>query len=256
MSEHILSLSYGKDSIACIEAVKQLDYPLERIVHSEVWATDNISADYPEMVEFKQYADKIIKKRYGIEVEHLYATDKNGNKLTYEKLFYTKRIRGKYINQIYGFPMTKGAWCNDRLKVNVLSQVNGVYYIGIAVDEIERVKRHQNKKNIMLPLVDISWTEEDCYKWCESNNLLSPVYSNNKRGGCWFCHNMQITELRRLRNNYPNLWEILLKWDTDSPVSFKPNHTVHDFDKRFEMEDKKLVPTDRKFRWKMIEECK
>lgn len=146
MSEHILSLSYGKDSIACIEAVKQLDYPLERIVHSEVWVTDNISADYPEMVEFKQYADKIIKKRYGIEVEHLYATDKNGNKLTYEKLFYTKRIRGKYINQIYGFPMTKGAWCNDRLKANVLSQVNGVYHIGIAVDEIERVKRHQNKK--------------------------------------------------------------------------------------------------------------
>lgn len=146
MSEHILSLSYGKDSIACIEAVKQLDYPLERIVHSEVWATDNISADYPEMVEFKQYADKIIKKRYGIEVEHLYATDKNGNKLTYEKLFYTKCIRGKYINQIYGFPMIKGAWCNNRLKVNVLSQVNGVHYIGIAVDEIERVKRHQNKK--------------------------------------------------------------------------------------------------------------
>lgn len=146
MSEHILSLSYGKDSIACIEAVKQLDYPLERIVHSEVWATDNISADYPEMVEFKQYADKIIKKRYGIEVEHLYATDKNGNKLTYEKLFYTKYIKGKYINQIYGFPLIKGAWCNSRLKVNVLSQVNGVHYIGIAVDEIERVKRHQNKK--------------------------------------------------------------------------------------------------------------
>lgn len=146
MSEHILSLSYGKDSIACIEAVKQLDYPLERIVHSEVWATDNISADYPEMVEFKQYADKIIKKRYGIEVEHLYATDKNGNKLTYEKLFYTKYKSGKYINQIYGFPMLKIAWCNSRLKVNVLSQVNGVHYIGIAVDEIERVKRHQNKK--------------------------------------------------------------------------------------------------------------
>ena len=46
----------------------------------------------------------------------------------------------------------------------------------------------------------------------------------------------------------------MLKWDNDSPVTFHPDgHTVHDFDKRFEMEDQGIVPTDRKFRWKMLE---
>lgn len=72
-TEYILSLSYGKDSIACLEAIKKLGYPLDRIIHAEVWATDTIPADLPPMVEFKAYADKIIKEKYGIEVEHICA---------------------------------------------------------------------------------------------------------------------------------------------------------------------------------------
>lgn len=43
------------------------------IVHAEVWATDTIPADLPPMVEFKSKADKIIKQRYGIDVEHICA---------------------------------------------------------------------------------------------------------------------------------------------------------------------------------------
>lgn len=67
--EHILSLSYGKDSLACLEACKLLGYPIDRVVHAEVWATDTIPADLPPMVEFKSKADAIIKARYGLTVE-------------------------------------------------------------------------------------------------------------------------------------------------------------------------------------------
>ena len=69
-TEHILSLSYGKDSLACLGAIEQLGWPLDRIIHAEVWATDTIPADLPPMVEFKAKADEIIKRRWGIEVEH------------------------------------------------------------------------------------------------------------------------------------------------------------------------------------------
>lgn len=61
MPEHVLSLSYGKDSLACLGAIEQLGWPLDRIVHAEVWATDTIPADLPPMVEFKAKADRIIK---------------------------------------------------------------------------------------------------------------------------------------------------------------------------------------------------
>ena len=75
-TEYILSLSYGKDSLACLEACKQLGYPIDRVVHAEVWATDTIPADLPPMVEFKAKADAIIKERYGLTVEHICATVK------------------------------------------------------------------------------------------------------------------------------------------------------------------------------------
>lgn len=91
-TQYVLALSYGKDSIAALEAIRVLGYPLDRIVHAEIWATDTISADLPPMVEFKAYADKIIKERYGIEVEHICAM-KDGEKLTYEKMFYHKPVR-------------------------------------------------------------------------------------------------------------------------------------------------------------------
>ena len=50
------------------------------------------------------------------------------------------------------------------------------------------------------------------------------------------------------------LGDALMKWDLDSPVTFKAEgHTVHDFDRRFAMEDMGLIPTDRTFRWEMLD---
>lgn len=310
---HILSLSYGKDSLACLEACKLLGYPVDRVIHAEVWATDTIPADLPPMVEFKRHADRIIKERYGLVVEHVAATSREKERLSYERQFYTKRFNKKLNGEcIYGFPMVRGAWCNSRLKMQPLdalrktdlrkdvlpqteekksgiprhnqrfsetgeklvqetesesnrrngfsigslaqgANTNIVQYLGIAADEPERIKRH-SRPGIILPLVDIGWDEAYCRKWCEENDLLSPIYTNATRGGCWFCHNQGVDQLRLLRKQYPELWEILLRWDWDSLVTFKPDgRTVHDYDLRFYAEDLGLVPADRKFRWKVLE---
>lgn len=264
--EHVLSLSYGKDSLACLGAIEQLGLPLDRIIHAEVWATDTIPADLPPMMDFKAKADAIIKERWGITVEHI-------NTQTYEHYFYKvigdkaikqreERIRnleklGKahnYHNLIYGFPFQRGAWCNSKLKLAALSRgqpKNAVVYIGIAADEPNRLHRLTETKR--SPLVEAGWSEAMCREWCEKNDLLSPIYTNSARGGCWFCHNQSIEQLRLLRRNYPHLWELLLKWDNDSPITFKPNGcTVHDYDYRFQCEDEGLIPTDATFKWAML----
>lgn len=160
--EYILSLSYGKDSLACLFAIEQLGWPLDRIIHAEVWATDDIPADLPPMVEFKAKADRIIKERWGIEVEHLCAV-RNGEKLTYEKLFYhipkrktDKRggvhwlpipdwavvqhqaqsqshlvsrsqsavgAKSSKTGLILGFPIIRGQWCTSDLKRRVFQKL-------------------------------------------------------------------------------------------------------------------------------------
>ena len=259
-TQYILSLSYGKDSLACLEAIRILDLPLDRIVHAEVWATDAIPADSPSMVEFKKKADSLILKRYGIAVEHICAVDRGGRKLTFEKQFYTTRYCKKLKGEcIYGFPMIKGPWCNSKLKLAAISRIeqgsniNTVHYLGIAADEPIRIKRHTHP-GVVLPLVLAGWCEAFCWQLCKELDLLSPIYTDSARGGCWFCYNQGVDQLRLLRRNYPNLWTLLLKWDNDSPVLFHPDgHTVRHFDLRFQAEDEGHVPTDRTFRWKMLD---
>ena len=310
--EGVLSLSYGKDSLACLGAIEKLGLPLTRIIHAEIWATETISADLPPMVEFKKKADEIIKAWWGIEVEHVCAM-KDGKKLTYQDIFYRRlKPRNQSINQsikqlrtMYGFPTRQGRWCTSILKKGVLdknirisvhrervwmvprtqdidttvfrslqseigapnsnrgfsdspiaqgAKKNIVQYFGIAADEPERIARHENRDGVVLPLVLAGWDEAYCRKWCEENDLLSPIYTTATRSGCWFCHNQGVGQLRLLRKNYPDLWALLLKWDVDSPVTFHSDgHTVHDFDRRFQLEDEGLIFPDERFRWSMLD---
>lgn len=306
---YIASLSYGKDSMGMLHVVKDvLDWPLDRIITADVWATDTIPADLPPMWEFKKYADSEIKRRWGIEVEHFCAMRKDGTRNNYDKQFYQKvgdkRLDARLhewhdlkkchnddgMKDIYGFPMTIRAWCNSHLKIAALNEAKKTYedifcrvrskgqrqgeivgfpvlgrpecnelkrsvfnrikYVGIAADEPIRIKRHKDKDGMLLPLVEAGWTEQMCMDWCKENDLLSPSYETSFRDGCWFCHNQGLNQLRLLRRNYPDLWKLMLKWDRDSPVTFKPDgHTVHDYDKRFQWEDDGYKPRGKQFRW-------
>lgn len=100
--EHVLSLSYGKDSLACLGAIEELGWPLDRIIHAEVWATDTIPADLPPMVEFKAKADAIIRERWGIQVQHIRANQ------------YTLGAGGKDIRTavLYNIQKRKSPWCD------------------------------------------------------------------------------------------------------------------------------------------------
>lgn len=254
-SMHILSLSYGKDSLACLGAIEQLGWPLDRIIHAEVWATDTIPADLPPMVEFKAKADAIIENRWGIKVEHITSGS------TYDQIFHRiiKKRRGgneDWVGRIRGFPFIKGPWCNRDLKVNALKKAQkgaDFIYIGIAVDEPERMERLTGNKE--SPLAAAGWTEAMCREWCEKNDLLSPIYTTAQRGGCWFCHNQPIEQLRLLRRSYPDYWALLMKWDKESPVTFHSDgHTVHDLERRFQLEDEGLIRPDERFLWSMLED--
>lgn len=174
---------------------------------------------------------------------------------SYQDVFYmTCESSGKRGGKIYGWPYQGVPWCNSRLKQNILSSVvqkDAIQYIGIAVDEPSRSHVLSGKKR--SPLVEAGWTEADCRKWCEENGMLSPIYTTAPRGGCWFCHNQRVGQLRLLRKNYPELWALMLKWDADSPVTFHADgHTVHDFDARFALEDNGFIAPNDKFLWDML----
>lgn len=125
--QYIARISHGKDSLKMLDVIISRGLRLDRITTTDVWATDTIRGEHPEMVKFKERADEYIWRKYRIEVEHLCAM-RNGQKVTYEKLFYhtpkrkAKNAGGGYCQQqgtILGFPTLWGPWCQSDLKRNV-----------------------------------------------------------------------------------------------------------------------------------------
>ena len=258
--QHIARISHGKDSMKMLDVIVSRGLPLDRITTADVWATDTIRGEHPEMVKFKARADEYIWRKYRIEVEHLCAT-RNGEKMTYERGFYhtPKRKDGAYV--IKGWPNRRGPWCQC-LKKGVKDARKAkkiVEYIGIAADEPARFGQLSDKKR--APLVEFGVEEGLCGLYCQYEGVLAPSYETGCRDGCWMCHNQGVNSLRILRKTYPELWALLLKWDTDSPWSFKQpdpggvGRMVHDYERRFQMEDEGLLsPDDKVFRWTMLDE--
>lgn len=65
--------------------------------------------------------------------------------------------------------------------LKAIEKGGNIVYIGIAVDEPNRF--HNLTETKKSPLVEAGWTEADCRRWCEENNLLSPIYTTGTRGG-------------------------------------------------------------------------
>lgn len=105
---NVLSYSYGKDSGACIYACEQLGIPIHEMITADVWATDDIPADLPPMVEFKDKADKIIKDRYEIDVKHVCA-------MTTEE---------KKYNPNFMIPLVSGGGTNAHTKISCTEECN------------------------------------------------------------------------------------------------------------------------------------
>lgn len=235
-----------------IDVIMEHGYFLDKVVHAQIMATPHISADLPPMEEFKAKADEILFHRYGIVVEHV------RTKKSFEEQFYTvkgERAKPKNRGKIYGFPAISGSWCVGILKQSALKKASKGFakeYIGYAVNE--KNKKRQEKINdyreyghssFIYPLVDLEITEEECFDWCKKNELLSPIYYSNTRGGCWFCPKQPLGQLKLLRKEYPALWQKLLDWDKDNPWGdFNIRYTVGGLEERFYEEDCKIITSE------------
>lgn len=140
---YIANTSRGKDSTAMLRAIELMGWPLDMICAVDVWATQNIPAELPPMIAFKDDYDCKVYEWFGVPVTRLCATDKTGTRVSYEDIFYRKRkpkrerdedgtstgshkplvYRGTQAGSIAGFPWLKGAWCQSRLKGDILDRV-------------------------------------------------------------------------------------------------------------------------------------
>ena len=98
--QYIARISHGKDSLKMLNVIVTRGLPLDRITTTDVWATDTIRAELPEVVESKARIDEYIWRKYRIEVEHLCARNPDGTKRTYEQMFYHVPVRRSQSVQV------------------------------------------------------------------------------------------------------------------------------------------------------------
>lgn len=246
--KNIAMLSYGKDSLAQLEIMYRNGLPLTDIVTADIMATPDTPAYLPELVDFRNRVDQEILERYGIPVTHVRA-DK-----TFVDYFYRElTARSKYTGT-WGWPPVFGHWCMKYLKLhpiqNYFKDLDYVEWIGIAADEPARHGQLNERKRSAL--VEYGVTESQAMEICKELGWVSPTYLHSGRDGCWFCPCQGIDQLRRLYNKFPEYWKMMVRWDKDTKKRFKIDHTLEEYDRRFQMEKAGLVPTDRTFRWEMI----
>ena len=147
---------------------------------------------------------------------------------TYEDYFFRKKVRGKYIGTIYGFPFTAYKTCARILKWEPMQKYvkdrNCKFLLGIAKDE---------NRNILSPneslLIQYGLTEADAKQLCIDYGLLNPLYSHFKRLGCVRCPKQGRRALMKVKELEPEKYQWCIDHDNISPVKFKPNKTFCEF---------------------------
>lgn len=236
--KYIASCSFGKDSIAAILLAIRHQEPLDEAVYCEVMFDKDISGEIPEHREFIYGTAIPVLESMGVKVRVLRAEQ------TYVGLFTGRITRGPKKGLLRAFPICGRCAVQRDCKLRPIIQyqkslpADTVQYIGIAKDEQERLLRLSGNKVSLLD--KYGYTEQDAKQLCREAGLLSPIYEFTDRGGCWFCPNAKLRELRHLYDYHPELWRRMLELQAlPGKVSEKFNRTMTfaDIDAIFRQED-------------------
>ena len=235
---HIASCSFGKDSIATILLALEHGEPLDEIIYCEVMFDDHISGEVPEHRDFIVRRAIPAFEKLGMPVRVV------KSKKTYTSLFMGKVTRGPKKGMIRSFPMCGKCYVQRDCKVSPIRQYqktlpsDTVQYIGIAKDEPKRLARLTANQ---ISLLDkYGYTENDAKQLCQKAGLLSPVYEFTDRGGCWFCPNAKLSELRHLYDHHPDLWQKMVRLQAvpeKVTEKFNRSQTFADIDAMFRKQD-------------------
>lgn len=235
---YIASCSFGKDSIAAILLAIRHQEPLDEAVYCEVMFDKDISGEIPEHRAFIYGTAIPALESMGVKVRVLRAEQ------TYVSLFTGRITRGPKKGLLRAFPICGRCAVQRDCKLRPIIQyqkslpADTVQYIGIAKDEQERLLRLGGNKVSLLD--KYGYTEQDAKQLCREAGLLSPIYEFTDRGGCWFCPNAKLRELRHLYDYHPELWRRMLELQAlPGKVSEKFNRTMTfaDIDAIFKQED-------------------
>ena len=152
--------------------------------------------DYPETYE---YVDYLIEKGYEITVLKPSVIAK---KVRYDNIY-------DYFWHYKSVPFRNYRICTDKFKIQTFNKYVEkpcIVYLGYDWSEYDRARKPKTKspKSIeyQYPLVEKRINRSQCKKIIRDHNLKVP-----RKSGCWFCPFQKLSDWKKLRDNYPELFK-------------------------------------------------
>lgn len=189
MMKYFHSWSGGKDSTAAIILDHIHGLPPSRIVFCEVMydRKNGISGELPEHIDFVKNVAIPKFAEWGFTVDLITAeTD------YLENFFHViSQSRNGNNGKMRGFPLSGRCTIQRDCKLKPIADyykrlglkpADFTQYVGVAIDEPERLERLRGTNKVSL-LERYSYTEEMALELCREHGLLSPIYQFTSRGG-------------------------------------------------------------------------
>lgn len=230
--KHIASVSFGKDSLAMLLMLIDKGCPLDEVVFYDT------GMEFEAIYNIRNEIVKLLNEK-GIKYTELHP------KNTFEYNMFERPVNKRDGSKSKGY-----SWCGGRCRWGTTEKVktiekyckDSVQYIGIAYDELKRIKENSNKR---YPLYEWGVTEQEALNYCYQKgfNWLEngiELYEYLDRVSCWCCANKNLKELRNYKRYLPNYWEKLKELQRRTNRPFKNNkYTINDLEIKFEKEERK-----------------
>lgn len=212
--------SGGKDSTASVILTRRLTQQNiisasdVEIIFSEVMYDHKrgISGEQPCHIKFMKEVAKPLFESWGFKVTILHAKDDFLS--CFNHVITNPRKHPENKGKCSGFPNAGGRCtikrdCKEKPIREYLSSYKEEYveFVGIGIDEPERLEALHKCANKVSLLEMFSYTTNDAKNLCKEYGLYSPGYQLSKRSGCFFCPYSKMAELQAIRKEYPEVFK-------------------------------------------------
>ena len=232
--KYIASVSFGKDSLAMLLKIIELDLQLDEVIFFDTEM--EFSCIYQNMLKISKFL-----KSKEIKFTRLKA-DKN-----FLYMMFDHEIKCRDGSKKTGYKWCGGScrWFTT-YKTNTIKRYlkanygnEYVEYIGIAADESKRIERHTAKR---LILVELGMTELDCLNYCHQKGFNwyegeYELYDHLDRVSCWCCRNKNLKELKNIYQYFKHYWFALCELENRCNLSMKSKRLI-ELEKQWKEENK------------------
>lgn len=201
----------------------------------------DLGKEFPEMYLHM----KMVESLTGIKVIHLKP------EFSFDYYSSEKPVRSRKTGEIYKHGY---GWCGGQCRwgtsikkqlINkfvreVKGHKNVVEYIGIALDEPQRIKR-EDKRNLEYPLYEWRIKEDQALEYCYAQGYSwGGLYNHLDRVSCYCCRNKNLKELKYIYKFRKDLWIELKKYE-EKFGQMKRGHSLEELESRYDRQDLQLT---------------